>query len=332
MSKQYPWFKCKSCNLRDKETHVRYYVQQMLARTQSMFRWTGLLEGVNPDARVQIPQRMLELYLQTNGNVCIAERDGKIWAFTGGLGGEPDPYYRPTLYTVANPALNFSESYKINENCIVIPSDSSYLGFLPMFERYATMLVENDLSMYLADINLRVSTLISAEDDRTAKSAEVYLKQIEEGKQGVVAESTLVGGLKTQPWSSPGYGNIITQLIELQQYLKAGWYNDIGVQSNYNMKREAIGADESALQYDSLLPLVDDMLRCRKEGVEKVNAMFGTEISVELNSVWEDRQIKVEQSLQDVEETPDDVDNAEGLTPEHNEGGESEGGESQETE
>lgn len=320
VSKAYPWFKCSLVNFRAKEQAVNFYVKQMLARSQSMFKWGGLPIRVNPDDRITIPQRMLELYLQTNGNVCIAEHEGKLYAFTGGLGGEPDAYYRPTTYTVSNPALNFSKSFKIDEDCVLIPSDSMFMGLKAMFERYATMLCENDVSLLLASINLRVSSLISAEDDRTAKAAEIYLKQIEDGKLGVVAESTLVGGLKSQPWSSPGYGNIITQLIELQQYLKASWYNDIGVQSNYNMKREAIGADESALQYDSLLPLVDDMLRCRKEGVEKVNQMFGTNLSVDFDSVWEDRQIKVEQSLSDVECTPDEEESAEGLTPEHNEG------------
>lgn len=321
MRKQYPWFKCNRVDFRDKDRSVRFYVRQMLARTQSMFTWEGTLTGVNPDEYVQIPQRMLEMYLQTNGNVCIAEHNGKLYAFTGGLGGEPDPYYRPTLYTVANPALNFSKSFHINEDCVVIPSDSSYMGLLPMFERYASMLSENDISILLADINLRVTVLLSAEDDRTAKAAELYLQQLEHGKQGVVAESMLLGNLKSQPYSSPGYGNIITQLIELQQYLKASWYNDIGVQSNYNMKREAIGSDESALQYDSLLPLVDDMLKCRQEGADRINQLFGTNISVKLNSVWEDRQIKVEQALQDVEPSEgDDDSDASGLTPEHNEG------------
>lgn len=281
-------------NFRDKARCQDYYIRQMLARTQSMFKYSGLPES--------IPQRMLELFLQTNGNICIAEHNGDLYAFTGGFGGEPDPYYRPTLYTVANPALNLSRSYNIDKDCVIILCDSLALGLRPMFERYSSLLVENDVSILLADINLRVASVISAEDDRTAQAAKVYLEQVESGKLGVIAESTLIGGLKTQPFLTSGNSNIITQLIELEQYLKASWYNDLGIQSNYNMKREAIGADESALQYDSLLPLVDDMLNCRKEGIEKVNAMFGTNISVDLNSVWEDRQEKIELSIDEVEQ------------------------------
>ena len=51
-----------------------------------------------------IPEEMLELYLLSAGTCFIAKYNGSIYAFQGSFGGEPDAYYRPTLYTVANPA------------------------------------------------------------------------------------------------------------------------------------------------------------------------------------------------------------------------------------
>ena len=56
------------------------------------------------------------------------------------------------------------------------------------------------------------------------------------------------------------------------------------------MKREAVNTSEAQLNNDSLLPLIDDMLRQRQIGVEKINKMFGTNITVSLASSWEDRQ------------------------------------------
>lgn len=269
----------------DKSQSVRSYISYMLARTQSMFEYEGLPET--------IPQRSLELFLQTNGNVCIAEHEGSLYAFTGGPGGEPNAYYMPTVYVVANPYLNLSKTYTIGKDCVVIPSDSLYLGFLPMFSRYATQLVENDLSMNIVDIMARVISLLSASDDRTKQSAEKYIADVFEGKLGVVAESAFLDGIRSQPISSSSY-NAMTPLIEYQQYIKASWLNDIGLNANFNMKREALNSSESSLNEDSLLPLVDDMLRCRQIGVEAVNAMFGTSISVKLASSWEDNQEEVE--------------------------------------
>ena len=52
------------------------------------------------------------------------------------------------------------------------------------------------------------------------------------------------------------------------------------------MKREAISEAESAQNDDTLIPLIDNMLRCRQDGIEEVNKLYGTNISVELDSVW----------------------------------------------
>ena len=73
----------------NKKKSVGIYIAYMLARTQQMFKWNNL-----PDT---IPQRHLELFLQKHGNVCITKVNDKLYAFTGGMGGEPDPYYMPTL-------------------------------------------------------------------------------------------------------------------------------------------------------------------------------------------------------------------------------------------
>lgn len=77
-----------------------------------------------------------------------------------------------------------------------------------------------------------------------------------------------------------------TDLIEYQQYLKASWFNEIGLNANYNMKREKLSTTESQMNSDALLPLVDDMLEQRRLGVEKVNEMFGTNITVDFCSSW----------------------------------------------
>ena len=87
--------------------------------------------------------------------------------------------------------------------------------------------------------------------------------------------------------------NIITQQIELQQYIKASYYNSIGLSSNYNMKRESINSDEAQLDQDALIPLVSDMLKCREEDIEKVNKLFGTNITIKLSELWEHKNEEV---------------------------------------
>lgn len=270
----------------DKSACIRQHIAYMLIRTQSMFRWNGL-----PDT---IPERSLELFLQTNGNVCFYKHGGHLYVFTGGMGGEPDVYYMPTVYTIVNPALKLSKSLKIGSECVVMSNDSLYLGLIPMFSRYASGITENELSIKIALINSRIVDLISAPDDRTRLSAEKFLADIANGKHGVIAENAFLDGIRAQPYGATANSNTLTNLIEMEQYFKASWFNELGLNANYNMKRESLNSSESQMNNDALLPLVDDMLKCRERAVEKVNEMFGTSISVSLSSSWEDNEQEIE--------------------------------------
>lgn len=265
------------CDILDKDKAIKTYVTYMLIRTQSMFKYSGL-----PDS---IPQDMLELYLQLNGVIAVTEVKGNLYALTGGLGGKPDAYYRPTIFTVANPYLDFSKSLEIDKDCVIIKNDSLYMGLYPLFLRYASQLTENDISIRTAQINSRIQSIIACSDSRTAEAAKTYLDGIVDGKIGTVAEDNFLTEIKVHN-ATTGATNNITQLIELQQFLKASWLNDLGVNANYNMKRESLTDSETHLNTNALYPLVDDMLNNRKKAVEKVNEMYGTNISVEFNSSW----------------------------------------------
>ena len=297
----------------DKNRSRSDFIRYMLNRTQSMFKWEGL-----PDT---IPARILELYLQTNGNACFYKHEGNLYVFIGGRGGEPDVYYMPTIYTIANPALNLSVQANIDINCVVMPNDSMYMGLMPMFERYSSLMCETELSLDIACVNARIVDLISATDDRTRASALQFLEDVREGKLGVIASNEFLEGIKSAPYGATGH-QTITDLIELMQYCKASWFNELGLNANYNMKRESLNSSESQLNNDALLPLVDDMLNCRKMFVEKVNTMFGTDISVSLNSSWEDnvKEIELEQGMISEEpDTPSDVEPVEQVEEKLNE-------------
>lgn len=273
----------------DKDRARGQYIGYFLNRTQSMFKWEGL-----PDT---IPARMLELYLQTNGNACFYKYEGNLYVFFGGRGGTPDVYYMPTIYTIANPALHLNVMANIDIDCVVMPNDSMYMGLLPLFDRYATAMTETELSIDIACVNARIIDLIGAGDDRTRESAIKYLEDVRAGKLGVIATNEFLNGISATPYGATGH-NTITDLIELMQYQKASCFNELGLNANYNMKRESLNSSESQLNNDALLPLIDDMLNCRKLYAEKVNNMFGTDISVEFNSSWEDNMQEIDASLQ----------------------------------
>lgn len=278
----------------DKNKSSKSYFKYLLARTQMMFKYTNLPETIDPN--------ILERMLQVNGVACITEAaidnvEPSLYCFSGSYGGKLDEYYRPTEFVVSNPHLGkegFSKRVVINgteeHTGVLMFNDSEWQGLTPLIARYASLMTENVLTVRVADIMLRKMDTIVASTDKTKKSAEVFLKKLENGELAALSDSAFQESIKPLP-SSNYNGSYIIQFIELQQYLKGSFYNELGLRANYNMKREAIGEGESTLDADSVLPLCENMLSSRRKAIAELNDLFGLNVSVDYNSAWLENHI-----------------------------------------
>lgn len=293
-----PYKKPVYYDFRNKERCVTSYVEYMLSRTRRMFKYTGL-----PDS---IPDVFLERYLQRNGQCIIAEHEGKLYAFCGGLGGVYNEYYFPTKYIVANPYLNFSKEYTIGEDCVLVRNDTEMQGLIPMCSKYASLLVENDLTMRIADINRRVPAIAKVHSDNQKQGFDLLMKRVEDGDLSMVIQDNWEDMFTTLPFVDSSTTHI-TEYIEFTQYIKAQWFNELGIRMSHNMKREALSASEIASGDDMIRSLPEDMLECRKEALDKINSMFGTNISVEYNSVWsylfDEKELQIDAMEAEIEST-----------------------------
>lgn len=263
--------------LSNKDDNVYATIQDMLVKTSQMFDYEGL-----PDS---IPKRELEHMLQVNGNVFVTKVDDKLYAFTGGEGGPLDEYYRPTIYTVANPYLNISKEYRIGVDGVRVLNDSEEMGLMPIIGKYAAMICDAENSLDVAAILARITMLITAPDDRSKASADEFVRKIfDEGEFSAIGDSQLFDGIKGQ--SMMDSAQRLQQLIETLQYLKASLYNELGIGAATNLKRERINVAEVEQSNSVLIPFVYDMLKCRQLYFDDVNRMFGTSIVVTPSSVW----------------------------------------------
>ena len=289
--------------IKNKDKSVNSYIRKMLAITQSMFIYEGLPET--------LPQDELENLLQTNGNVFVTEVDGKMYAFTGGLGGVPNVYNKPTDYIVANPYLDLNKTFKIDVDGVLIKNDSGANSLLPIFGKYGVLCSDTLLSLNTCSVLSRITMLISASDDKTKQSADDFITRILNGEFSVIGENAFFKGVNLQSINTQS-ANQIGQLIELLQYFKASAFNEIGLNANYNLKRERLNTSEVQMNVDALNPYVDNMLQERKKAVAKINEMFGTEISVELGSSWAIRkdETKTETETENENENENNKDNS----------------------
>lgn len=271
--------------LKDKNALIDFHFGMALTKTLKIFEYEGL-----PDS---IPFRELEKILQLNGFAYWLKKDGDLYVFWGGLGGRPDEYYRPTNFIVANPYLQFFKTVKVNEEGVLMWNDFSHMGLNLMIRRYAELMAECDITLRFGLVNARLVSILYASNDNVKETVEEFLKDVEDGaKLGVVMGDAWLddnGDFRVNEYRKANTQDL-KAIMELQQYIKASFFNDIGLQANYNMKRESINDSEAGMNEESLKPFIDDMLESRQEAIKRINEQFGTNISVKLSSSWVRRE------------------------------------------
>ena len=260
----------------NKKEQLSKFRADMLNKSLTMFEWKNL-----PDT---LPAVEIEKQLQTNGYSIIAKVQGNIYAFQGGFSGQ-DPYNQPTTAIVNNPSLKYNGTFTINEDCVIIKNDDMQQGLIHIYNKYGTLLIENQITMLMTDYNYRMPFTISSKDDTTTQSAREYLQKVIDGSLGVIGEAKLFDALKVTPTNNKGV-NSFADLYGYQQFIEAQLNNTIGLATNNNMKRERLTTNEIEVNKNASYPLIDNMLRNRKQAVEKINKMFDLDIDVEFSSIW----------------------------------------------
>ena len=294
-------------------------VSYMLLRAMEIFEWKDLPDTLDP--------RALELYLLTQGYALVVKCDSHnsscgssddkpegLYVLAGGIGGQLDASYFPTLGIPVSPYLNLHidsvEEQRLGKAIALVRGDANCVGLMPMMSLYGGEQAEALLTLRLQLVNLRTNKLLQADSDSVKEDAKSYLRKIdEEGELGVIGSKKffdMLNGIKAEDYSSGSAGQSVKDTIEAIQYLDGKWFNELGLNATFNMKREAINDDEVGAGEDTLFPLIDDMLQWRKKGAEEINRIFGTSISVDLKSSWkkvmEERLLSLKKELAETKE------------------------------
>ncbi len=280
-------------NMRDKQSLVSQMCINSFIRTNAMFKYENLPKNINA--------QLLELNLQYFGFTVITHvsdeeiRTNKdryqqgLYMFSQGvgLGGQPDNNYLPTIAIINNPSMGLSIQRTINQDCVLIRNDIFLNGLSFINNEYASLLTDNIISMRMYSINSRAIAVFRARDNNSSDSAMTFLSALEDGSLGVTITNDMFNddGLTTLPWSNST--DKMKGLIEYHQYLKGSWFNELGINANFNMKREALNSNETEVGEAALLPLVDNMLEIRQEDIALLNEMYQLNVSVALNSSWQ---------------------------------------------
>lgn len=261
-----------------------HYFKYLLGKCHQLFQWTGLPETID--------EAYLNNTLFIDGDICFTEFNGDLYALEGHQGGEIDCYHYGKHYTIANPVLGSKDVVIGSDGVVMYNSDVDKARFLggglySLISSTATLLADNLVSINCAQINTRVQTIVTASDDGIARAAEIVLKDKYNGKPyAVVTDDITDNTIKVN--ATPDSTGTITELVELQQSIMANFYNAIGIKMNSIRKKQRMITDEINAQDNYIAVSIDEMLKSRLAAVDKINAMFGTNITVCINPILDD--------------------------------------------
>lgn len=275
-----------------------YWFNKLLNVCLQMFDYQNLPAGIS--------KRELELNLMITGHaVVIAKNNGELFTPLTSIAGV-DEYYQPTWAVFANPVVRSSKKYMINEDCINIWNNSlqTSMWYLPLdgsmytfIARYARELADMESSANIYTVNTRLTSIPVTDDNSVKESLKLFFRKLIQGKRAIVSDSTIVEKFRNIDINPKTSSDGINDLLVARDKILEQFYRDIGIRM-YNPKRAQVTESELESNDQLLLICHDDMLKCRQEGIERMNNMFGTSATVSLNPLFDIQEVNTNEQTQ----------------------------------
>lgn len=251
------------------------YYNRLVELSVSMFKWSGLPETVDP--------RFLELALYSDGH-CVFFRDDVLGdlALRCAVGGGFDVYNVPTVRNVITSngyhrKCTIADSVLIYNNYLRTPSQLTVTEF-------ATRLYRMDRTIDV-NVNAQKTPIAIICDDKQRLTMENIYKNYAGNVPVIFANNNLnPDNIKVIQTGAPFVADKIYQL-KTQIWNEALTY--LGI-SNLNVqKRERLISDEVQRYQGGTLACRMSRLKMRQQAAEKINKMFGLNVSVEYDDAVE---------------------------------------------
>jgi hypothetical protein len=144
------------------------------------------------------------------------------------------------------------------------------------------MLADIESTINIYTVNARLTSYPVASNDKIANSLKSFFRKIKSGKQAVVSDDAIIESFRNVDINRTGVNDSINDWLVARDKILEMFYRDIGVKM-YNPKRAQVNSEEVEANDQLLLISKDDMLKERKDGLDRVNDMFGTNITVKIS-------------------------------------------------
>lgn len=286
----------------DVESGYNYWFNKILHKCITIVKYNNLPES--------IPSREVALNMVIMGHGVFFDKGGDMYVTPTTLyDNQKSPYYYPQSAVYAQPKLG-SDNLQIGKNCEIVycnslqdnifmfPADGGLLTFI---QRYARQLadIESTINIYL--VNCRLTSFPTAANDNVKSSIERLLDKVTLGKRGVISDNAIVEQFRNVDISRSSIHDGINDLLIARDKILEQLYRDIGIRM-YNPKKAQVNEEELESNDQLLVINTSDMIETQNEGFERVNKMFGTNISCELSDEFKIEKGGTENATENAEQ------------------------------
>lgn len=256
----------------------------LYSRINNLFDYENLPE--------EIDEKSFKLFLNRCGKVVFYKIGDKFLIQPFTYTDKLNWYYIPKFGRVVNPWLpqgHQNYEFEVEKSAVIYNCTPDVYNFrewgvvADLIHKTSYQLAENDISYYCIQRNHRLIAIFTAENDIEKAECNRILERIYNGEPDVTMGEDLVSHIRVNPIAMNSTRSSITELIEFHQFILANFYHSFGINSNYNLKREQLNSNEIDVNKEVLRLNIEDMLKCRESGVEKVNELYGLNMRVSLN-------------------------------------------------
>ena len=253
-----------------------------------------------------LPAREIESNLMMTGHCVIFPDMADLVTCKTSLYGF-DRYYNPTNAIFANVRMR-EKTLDIGVNCeiiynsslkdnvLYIPSDGSMMSFI---KRYSRMLADVESSMDIYMVNSRLTSFPVASSDSVMQNLKLFFKKLKRGERGIISDDSIIQQFRSVDISRSSVHDGVNDWLVARDKILEMFFRDIGVKF-YNPKKAQVSEDELQVNNQMLVISLDDMLKERERGIERVNKMFATNISVDISESF-----KIKEEVTEDEKTYD---------------------------
>lgn len=271
-----------------------YWFFKLLNYCLGIYQYDGLPKS--------LPGREVLMNLLLTGHAVIFQNKSNLVTTKTQL-FDFDEYYRPTKAVYGNVDIKSKTLYlgvdsevvyltRIEGNVLMNQAVDS--GLKTFICRYARQLadVESTANMYM--VNIRNTSFPVASDDITKKQVEAFYNSIVLGKRAVITDSIVQESFRNIDYASVRSTDTLNDILIARDKILANFFQDIGIKYRQEQKKAQMTEDEIETDEQLLMLDVNQMMEVQQEGFDRVNDMFGTDIRVKINPLYDRKTYRKE--------------------------------------